>query len=137
MITITLRPKAIRATQLPDKPDYLIGNWRVSAMPQVWRPPTDLYEREDRFVVRIEIAGMHEKDFEIVLDQNILIVRGFRPDISERRSIHQMEINFGEFITAVEIHAPIDTNGVNAEYKNGFLWIDLPKSPPKRIHIQE
>jgi len=137
MITITLRPNAIHSYQLPDIPDYTSVNWRVSASPHIWRPPTDLFEVEDSYVVRIEIAGMSEDDFEIVLDQNILIVRGVRPDISERRSFHQMEINFGEFIAAVEIHGAIDSSAVSAEYKNGFLWIKLPKTQPKHITIEE
>ncbi len=137
MITISLRPKTFRTAPLPEKPDYMIVNWRVSAIPQSWRPPTDLFEMEDRFVVRMEIAGMKESDFEIVLDQNILVIRGIRPDLSERRSIHQMEINFGEFVSAVEIHAPIDTENVSAEYQNGFLWVNLPKSQPKHIYLSE
>jgi HSP20 family protein len=137
MITITLRPNAIRSYQLTGNPDYTSVNWRVSARPHIWRPPTDLFEIEDSFVVRVEIAGMNEDDFEIVLDQNILIIRGNRPDISERRSFHQMEINYGEFISAVEIHSPIETSSVMAEYKNGFLWISLPKAQPKHITIDE
>jgi HSP20 family protein len=137
MITITLRPNAIRSYQLTGNPDYTSVNWRVSARPHIWQPPTDLFEIEDSFVVRVEIAGMNENDFEIVLDQNILIVRGVRTDTSERRSFHQMEINYGEFISAVEIHAPIEPSTVTAEYKNGFLWISLPKAQPKHIPIDE
>ena len=137
MITITLRPNAYRSFQLTEKPDYTSVNWRVNARPHIWRPPTDLFEIENSYVVRIEIAGMKETDFEIVLDQNILIVRGVRPELSERRSFHQMEINFGEFLSAVEIHGPIESSNVTADYQNGFLWISLPKAQPKHITINE
>jgi HSP20 family protein len=137
MITITLRPNTIRSSYLTGNPDYLSLNWRVSPSPHIWRPPTDLFEKENSFVVRIEIGGMKEKDFEISLDQNILIVRGVRPDISERRSFHQMEINYGEFVSAVEIPSEIEASIVTAEYKNGFLWISLPKAKPKHITINE
>ena len=134
MITITLRPNVFRTSLLPEKPDYTIVNWRISARPTAWRPPTDVYELENQIVVRLEIAGMKDKDFQITLEQNILIIQGTRPDISDRRSsFHQMEINFGEFISAVEIFTPIDTQTVSAEYSNGFLWVNLPKASPKQI----
>lgn len=137
MITVTFRPTSFRASQFPEKPEYMIVNWRVSARPHVWRPPTDLYEIEDVYKVRVEIAGMQENDFEITLDQNLLIVRGVRPDLSEPRSYHQMEINYGEFLTAIELPAPINAESVTADYKNGFLWIILPKAKPRHIFIQE
>jgi HSP20 family protein len=137
MITITLRQNSIRPTQLTERPDYMTSNWRITTRRHTWRPPTDLYEFEDRVVVRVEIAGMRESDFQITLEKNILIIQGVRQEISERRSFHQMEINFGEFVTAVEIPAAIDAEAVNAEYTNGFLWVNLPKTTPKQIHITE
>jgi HSP20 family molecular chaperone IbpA len=120
-----------------DNPDYLIVNWRVSARPQFWRPPTDLFELESCFQVRIEIAGMREEDFELFLDENQLTIRGIRQDTSERLAYHQMEINFGEFFITLDIPGPIESSSVSAEYINGFLWITLPKAQPKQIPINE
>ena len=138
MITVTLRQNVFRASPLTEKPDYMIVNWRISARPSAWRPPTDVYEQENQIVVRMEIAGMKDSDFQVTLEQNSLIIQGIRPDISDRRSyFHQMEINFGEFISVVEISSPIDSQAVSAEYKNGFLWVYLPKSNPTQIQISE
>ena len=136
-MNVELKPGQRKTAQLSGNSEYLIVNWRVSSHPRAWRPPTDVYEHEDRIVVRVEIAGMHENDFTLSLDQNILTVRGVRPDITERRAYHQMEINFGEFATSVEILVPIDSERVRAEYQNGFLWVFLPKAPPKYIRINE
>ena len=36
-------------------------SWQVRS--SVWSPPTDLYETEQFFVVKVEIAGMREEDF--------------------------------------------------------------------------
>ena len=136
MITIALKSNP-RRVQAPDKTDYVIVNWRIPSHPNAWRPPTDVYEREDTIVVRVEIAGMNESDFAISLDQNVLVITGVRADLNERRAYHQMEINFGEFISAVEIQAPIDQERVSAEYQNGFLWVYLPKAQPKIIKIKD
>jgi HSP20 family protein len=136
-MNVELKPGQRKNPQIPDNNEYMIVNWRVNSRPRAWRPPTDVYEHEDKFVVRVEIAGMNENDFSISLDQNVLTIRGVRADIPERRAYHQMEINFGEFATAVEILSPIDTERVRAEYQNGFLWVILPKAQPKQIKINE
>ncbi len=80
---------------------------------------------------------MHEGDFAINIDQNVLSISGLRPDVSERRAFHQMEIPFGEFSTVVEISSPIDVDSVQAEYKDGFLVVTLPKAKPKEIKINK
>ena len=38
-------------------------SWQVRS--SVWSPPTDVYETEEAYVVRVEIAGMREDDFEV------------------------------------------------------------------------
>ena len=98
-----------------------------------WRPPTDVYESEEAVIVRVEIAGMHETDFSIILDGRYLSIRGVRQDVAERRAYHQMEIRFGEFNVDVEMPAAIDVENVQATYQNGFLKIVLPKV---RIRIE-
>ncbi len=137
MINVIYRPNQYTSSRSFDSPDYMIMNWRVTVRPQYWRPPTDMFELEDRYQVRVEIAGMREEDFEIILDESVLTVRGIRQDTSERRAYHQLEINYGEFVTAVEIPGPFSASEATAEYVNGFLWITLPKPQPKHIKIGE
>jgi HSP20 family protein len=112
-----------------------VSSWQVSVQSFGWRPPTDVYETEDRFVVKVEIAGMKESDFNVKLDHNHLIISGTRPDNPEPRAFHLVEINYGDFGTEVELLVPVDANSIEAEYKNGFLIVFLPKAKPKSISI--
>lgn len=116
-------------------------HWRQSIRTTIWRPPTDVYETDEMIVVRMEIGGMREDDFIIELDGRILSIRGqrgeLRSDISERRAYHQMEIRYGEFSCELEIPAAVDVQRVEAEYRNGFLRVNLPKASPKHVHIDE
>lgn len=100
-------------------------SWQVRS--NVWSPPTDEYETEDAYIVRVEIAGMQEDDFEVLMENNTLIISGFRPDASERRAYHQMEIRFGKFMTALGLPGPVNIDRARAEYKDGFLTVVLPK----------
>jgi HSP20 family protein len=106
-------------------------NWRVRS--SVWSPPTDVYETEDGFVVRIEIAGMREDDFEVALEDGVLTVSGVRPDTNERRAFHQMEIWFGRFEIGIEIPVPVDVEASAAEYRDGFLVITLPRPGTRQL----
>lgn len=110
--------------------------WQVGIRSYAWSPPTDVYETEASFVVRVEVAGMNESDFTIEVDGRTLVVNGVRIDSQERRAYHQMEIRFGEFSTSVELPLGVDTQHAEADYKDGFLAIIFPKLKPTGITIQ-
>ena len=110
-------------------------SWTVRS--SAWSPPTDVYETEDAIIVRVEVAGMREEDFEIALEDGFLKISGTRPDVPERRAYHQMEIRFGKFSTAVGLPGPVDVDKSHAEYEDGFLTITLPKAKPNLIQVKE
>jgi HSP20 family protein len=109
-------------------------SWQVRS--NLWSPPTDGYETGDAYIVRVEIAGMREDDFEVVLENNTLLISGSRPDLPERRAYHQMEIRFGKFSTAIDIPGPVNVDDAFAEYKDGFLLVKLPKVKPNQIKVE-
>ena len=99
-------------------------SWHVRS---TWSPPTDVYETEENCVIKLEIAGMRDEDFEVAFENNILMISGNRPDLNERRAYHQMEIRFGKFEIAVEIPVNVNMEKATAGYQDGFLVIVLPK----------
>lgn len=105
-------------------------SWHVRST--TWSPPTDLYETEENCVIKVEVAGMRDEDFEVAFENNILMIRGQRLDQNEKRAYHQMEIRFGRFEIAVEIPVVVDIEKANADYKDGFLVILLPKVNSKQ-----
>jgi HSP20 family protein len=112
------------------------ARWRLIVRTPAWRPPTDVFETEETFVVRVEIAGMKEEDFLIELDQNTLSIHGIRSDLPERRAYHQMEIYFGEFNIETELPGPVIASQVQAGYQDGFLRVTLPKVRPLQVRIE-
>ena len=109
-------------------------SWQVRS--NVWSPPTDEYETETTYVVRVEIAGMREEDFEVLLENDTLLISGSRSDVPDRRAYQQMEIRFGKFATSVNIPGPVDVDQAHAEYKDGFLTVVLPKATPNQIKVE-
>ena len=109
-------------------------SWQVRS--SGWSPPTDVYETEENFIVRVEVAGMRDADFEVAIENNVLMINGNRSDFNERRAYHQMEIRFGKFEITVEIPVPVEIESSVAEYKDGFLMAQLPKASPKHIEVK-
>jgi HSP20 family protein len=110
--------------------------WQVDLHSYSWNPPTDVYETDTSFVIRVEVAGMHDADFSITVERDYLVVSGVRMDSNEHRSYHQMEIRSGEFSTGVELPPEVDSSRAEADYHDGFLTILLPKFRPTEIQIK-
>ncbi|HKY55373.1 MAG TPA: Hsp20/alpha crystallin family protein [Anaerolineales bacterium] len=108
--------------------------WQMNA--HTWCPPTDVYETEEAFVVKVEVAGMREEDFEVAIEDNVLMVSGNRPDSNERRAYYQMEIRTGKFEIAIAMPAPVKVEMAVAEYKDGFLMIHLPKADQNQTEVK-
>ncbi len=108
-----------------------------------WRPPADILESADVYMVRIELAGMREEEIEVTLYEDALIISGERRDIQENRqnvSYHEAQIRYGHFRVEVFIPSPVKRETVTAHYENGFLWVDLPKlveGKPENVVIQQ
>jgi HSP20 family protein len=112
-------------------------SWQIRRSSHGWRPPTDVLETEDAYVVVVEIAGMRGADFNVTFEGHILSIRGHRHDSNARKAYHQMEIDYGEFVTEVHVHIPIVAADIDAAYSDGFLRIRLPKASPKKIEIED
>lgn len=141
MVIIESKPKNTKTTGYsPENSIFFTPGttgWRLSIREHIWTPPTDVYEMEEKYCVRVEIAGMDENDFTVKIDSSRLIISGVRPDIPETRAYHQMEIHFGEFSTTVDLPGPVDIEHVTADYTNGFLRVNLPKAQTKHIDISQ
>lgn len=100
-----------------------------------WHPPTDFFETETEFIIRVEIAGMSENDFSVHYDKNILVVLGKRSTLDSKCAYHRMEIPYGEFSTRILMPEEADIRCASAEYLNGFLTIHVPRSKSVNIKI--
>jgi HSP20 family protein len=111
--------------------------WRSSKRSHAWRPPTDVLETDEAFVIIAEIAGMRGMDFSVTFDDEVLSIRGSRSDSNVRKVYHQMEIDYGDFAVDILMPQKIDATAIEATYSDGFLRVVLPKASPKSIEIKD
>ena len=99
-------------------------------------PPSDIIELADRMIVQVEIAGMKPTDLSISLHNRHLIISGHRDrQPLGHAAYHQVEIGYGEFRVEVTLPWPVSRDDVSASYRDGFLQVDLPRSPETQIRI--
>jgi len=102
---------------------------------ETWTPNVNLYETETSYIVCVDLAGIEKDKLEITVDHHALKLKGHRAvpismdgDIpNQRLRVHLMEIDHGSFSRDVELPHDVVQQKINAQYQNGFLWIDLPK----------
>lgn len=101
----------------------------------IWRPPLDVYETDDAIEVVAEIAGMDREQIEVMIEGDVISIRGNRPDPAtcDHRSFHQARIAYGAFASDVFVPFPIDGERAVASYENGFLRIAVPRIQPRTI----
>ncbi|MBW7860132.1 MAG: Hsp20/alpha crystallin family protein [Rhodocyclaceae bacterium] len=105
---------------------------REASFPQVsWALlGSDVFEDQDRIVVRIEIPGMDKKDFEVEVHDEVLTVRGekhFEKETTEGRySVRQCA--YGSFRRSIPLPLPVIAERAEARYRDGVLRIELPKA---------
>jgi HSP20 family molecular chaperone IbpA len=136
---ITVKPKTGRGAVITERRRMLVETigWQVRVQHHIWSPPTDLFETQSAYIVRVEIAGMREQDFSVVLENNYLTISGNRAEPQQRRAYHQMEVRFGEFSTVVALPGPVEITDSRAEYEDGFLTVSLPKANPSSISTKD
>lgn len=106
-----------------------------------WTPAVDIYETENSLVVTAEIPGVSEKDIDVRIENNQLIVKGERKFEKETKeeNYHRIERIYGNFYRSFSLPSTVDHEKVKAEYKNGVLKIVLGKKEevkPKQIKIE-
>ncbi len=93
-------------------------------------PRVDVVESDKEIHVSAELPGIDQKDIELSLDNDVLVIRGEKKSESEHRDRHtyRAERTYGTFSRAVRLPAEVDADKVDATFKNGVLTVTLPKT---------
>src|SRR5680860_1464662 len=86
------RDRALRSTEMDELFRALMSpRGTVSTRTTgTWRPPIDVYEEPDSITIVAEIAGVDREEIEVIIEGDIVSLRGSRPDpnICDHRSFH-------------------------------------------------
>lgn len=103
-------------------------------------PDIDCYSEADNLVFQAELPGFGADDVEIDVHENTLTLRGAKKAAQrqEDADVHFTEIRHGSFERKFTLPENVNTDDVNAVFRNGVLSIRLPLVPesrPKKVRI--
>ena len=135
------RPGARRSSDIDDVVRSLVSGQRSASTRarQVWRPALDVFSTTDTFEVVAELAGMQGEDIEVVIEGDVLVIRGVRerPATDHCLSYYEARIPFGPFLAEVVIPFDIEWDDVSADYENGLLKVSLPRRRPRTVEVRQ
>lgn len=106
-------------------------------------PRVDVSETDKEIRVVAELPGMDEKDIQVSLDHDSLILSGEKKhDVEEKgKNFHRIERSFGSFQRVIPLNSEVEGDKVEAEFKKGVLTVTLPKpasavKAAKKINIK-
>ncbi len=107
-------------------------------------PAVDLAETEKAFTVTAELPGMDEKDIDVSVTGDLLIIKGEKRQEKEEKNknYYLSERSYGEFQRSLSLPAGVDRDKIAAEFSKGVLTVTLPKSPEaqqqqKKIEVKK
>jgi HSP20 family protein len=106
-----------------------------------WNPSVDILEKDGHLVLRAELPGMTEKDIDLKIEGNTLVMKGEKKFENEDRKddYHRIERCYGSFTRCFTLPDTIDHDKINAEFKNGILTVTIaqkPEAKPREIPVK-
>lgn len=99
-------------------------------------PQVEVVDRDKEVRVTAELPGLEEKDVEIRVEDNVLVLRGEKRTEFDDEERHYSERSYGRFERQVALPAEVEDERANATFRNGVLTITLPKTERARQHAK-
>ena len=112
--------------------------WRLPVEERGWMPAVDVFEKEDRFVVKAELPGMKEEDIDVSVVGDTLFIRGEKKTEIKEEDYYRCERSYGSFYRSIPLPSNVDANKIEASFDGGVLEVALSKSAkikPKKIAV--
>ncbi|MBO8130695.1 MAG: Hsp20/alpha crystallin family protein [Candidatus Marinimicrobia bacterium] len=92
-------------------------------------PAVDIEEREKDYYVTVELPGVKKDDVKITIKDNMLTISGEKKSEKKEKGkdYHRSERVYGKFQRTFRLPDMVETENVQAEYKDGILHITIPK----------
>jgi HSP20 family protein len=103
-------------------------------------PALDVIERENDFLVAVDLPGVDQKDLDLTIADNVLTLKGEKRGSHETKEgkVFRKETWEGAFQRTVALPHGTDVEAIAAEMQDGVLRITLPKkeeAKPRQISV--
>jgi HSP20 family protein len=119
---------------------FFSTDWTNDLLPSGWNPLVDIYDNDDKIVIKAELPGIDKKDINIDVKDGVLTLKGERNSDNETKeeNYYRRERVYGKFQRSFTLPTHVNPEQIKADYKDGMLKIDIPKpeeKKPKQITV--
>jgi len=113
----------------PSRREHLFGDSFV--------PAVEVEEGDDSINLKVELPGLKPEDIDIQISADAVSITGERKTESktEENGMTRSEFHYGRFQRVVPLSAQVQTNAVDADYKDGILKLHLPKNEEEQRKV--
>jgi HSP20 family protein len=91
-------------------------------------PSVEVSDGEKDIRVTAEVPGLEEKDVEVLLEDDVLTLKGEKRSETEDKDRQFSERFYGRFERRIPLGYEVEDDKVSADFRNGVLTVTLPKT---------
>jgi HSP20 family protein len=102
-------------------------------------PSAELEETQEAVHLKLEIPGLEAKDLDIQVSEQSVSISGERKSETktEEKGLVRSEFRYGKFERIIPLPVHVKFDDAKAEYKNGILTLDLPKTQQEQHKVKK
>ncbi len=117
-----------------------LDDWLTAEKQTVWKPAIEVSQHDGALVIEVAVAGVEPRELGIQVTADSVLIKA---DITHghgaaKGTVHVCEFQPGQLFRLINLPAPIDPDGVKAEYRNGLLRLTAPVAvarPAKTVAV--
>ena len=112
--------------------DNFVNNTKAETSERKFLPNADIVEDEKAYQLAIVIPGVNKEEIKVEIAEGKLSVKAERKfNKEEGKKYHAIESPYGVFARSFYLPDDVNAEGIDASYKNGILYLVLPKDEKK------
>ncbi|PYQ58267.1 MAG: molecular chaperone [Acidobacteria bacterium] len=112
----------------------LFEGFGLGATTDTWSPQIEMYQRDNKLIIRADLPGLNKNDVKVELNDNILTIEGERKQEKRDERGGWSERSYGHFLRSIALPEGASGENCNATFKDGVLEItcDAPQRQQQR-----
>ncbi|MCS7191411.1 MAG: Hsp20/alpha crystallin family protein [Armatimonadetes bacterium] len=109
---------------------------------RTWITSTDIFRKGENLVIRMDVPGISPESIEVTVDNDgFLTIKGERKWEESEVDVLCCERYYGSFERSIQLPEGVDTEHIEASYKDGVLELripyrEAPKPSQRRIEVK-
>lgn len=99
-------------------------------------PKVDIIDYGDRIEIEANIAGLSKDEISVTIDDNVLVISGHSKK-KEPKNYIRKELKYSDFKRSFTLDDTVNTEDLNATFKNGLLIVSIKKFKSSKTHRKE